>query len=198
MTEKDTSISARSFLRKAFCLLKKNFEGKLIRLNKETRAEIANDSDWHRTRIGYMRYISAILLKSGDKEWIVAFGIKCGQYPADQYDCDITAINFNSEGKSKKYITEEVSEALNKSKYFRNSIVFSKSNGRLVTNTEGYFYEKVKKIFLPRTKEFVAETLVVDHEHITSDAQSIVISPVLYKKEYVPIFSQMIGEVLFG
>jgi hypothetical protein len=58
--------------------------------------EIARDSDWHRTKVGYMGYETAGLFEFGGSIWIVGRGEACGSYPADPYDSDILALEFKN------------------------------------------------------------------------------------------------------
>lgn len=52
----------------------KDLGGKEITLPFQVRVEIANDSDWHRTRVGYMIYEKVLMLRVDGREWAVVLG----------------------------------------------------------------------------------------------------------------------------
>ena len=180
---KKQGLSAKELLEGVFDKFK--LGGKEIKLSSKAMAVIANDSDWHRTRIGYTGYESAVLLKVGDKEWAIAFGIACGSYPADPYNCDIAAVPVSTNGKSNEKIAKEIHEALKEGNYFRNSLIHAMANGQLGTNKDSRFGQKVLELLGPRVQEFIAQDLETDSRFITMDLRPLVKSGVQYKPEFV-------------
>ena len=71
---------------------------KVVKLNEPVYALIASDSDYHRTREGYMEYADVILTGISGVQWAIALGEAWGDYPAEYYDNDISAIRLG--GKS--------------------------------------------------------------------------------------------------
>lgn len=193
MAEKQ-GLSARELLKGVYNTLKDG--GREIKLPSKAMAEIANDSDWHRTRVGYTGYESAILLKVGEKEWTVAFGTACGSYPADPYNCDIAAVSVSTNGKSNKEIVKEIHGALEKGSYFRNSLIYAMADGQLAINKDGRFDQKVLELLGPRVQEFIAQDLETDSRYFTMDLRPVVKSAVQYKPEFVVFLSDTFRTVL--
>ena len=191
MEGKQEGLSVRELLEQAFDALKQDLDGREIDLPSIAVAEIANDSDWHRTRIGYTSYKKASLLMVGDKKWAVAFGTKCGAYPADPYDCDIAAVQLSlDDEESDEQVAVKVHQSLESNDYFRNSLLFSMVDGRLSASKNSYFGMKVLELLKPRAVEFVAQKLVTDPEHFTLDLRPLVKSAIRYKQEFVAFLAE--------
>ena len=79
---------------------------------KIATSEIANDSDWHRTRIGLMCYNGAGLFSLEGRMWAIAQGIKGGSYPGEIYLGDIIALDLVSDGKSEDDLKKELCERI--------------------------------------------------------------------------------------
>lgn len=187
-------LSARELLEGAYNALKKG--GKEIKLPSKATAEIANDSDWHRTRIGYTGYESATLLKIGNKEWVVAFGTKCGSYPADPYNCDIVAVQLSGDGKPNEEVVSEIHDALEGNSYFRHSLIYAMADGQLALNKDGRFGQKVLALLRPKVQEFIAQELETDSRYFTMDLRPVVKSTVQYKPEFVGFLCDTLRIVL--
>jgi len=186
MKEKEVrELSARELLEGVYNTFKKN--GREIELPSEAMAEIANDSDWHRIRIGYTAYKSAIVLKIGDQEWAVAFGTKCGNYPADPYNCDIAAVKIPENISSEEELAEEIRDALEENKYFRYSLIFAMADGQLYLNRSGVFSKEVFKLLDSRIQKYIAQDLEVDSQYFTTDLRPVVKQAVRYKREFVNV-----------
>lgn len=193
MTEK-LGISARELLKGVYDTFKKS--GREVKLPSKAMAEIASDSDLHRTRIGYTSYESATLLKIGDKVWAVSFGTACGDYPAEPYNCDIVAIQFSSDEKTDEETALEIHRVLEGAHYFRNSLIYAMANGELALNKCGRFGQKVFDLLAPRAQEFVAKGLEIDPEHFTMDLRPVVRSAIQYKPEFVVFLHDLLTTVL--
>lgn len=195
MVEKQ-SLSARQLLEGVHSLLKDKLDGKEIKLPSKAMAEIADDSDYHRTRVGYTGYETAILLKVDDKEWAVAFGTKCGSYPADPYNCDIAAVPVSINGKSDEETAKEIHEALNGNSYFRNSLVYAMADGQLAISENSKYGQKVLELLEPRVQEFIAQNLETDSQYFTMDLRPLVKSSVQYKPEFMVFLFDTLRAVL--
>jgi len=195
MVEKQ-ELSARELLEGVYNALKDG--GREINLPSKAKAKIANDSDWHRTRVGYTGYESATLLKIGDKKWAVAFGNKCGDYPTDSYNCDIAAVELSDKGKRKSYDEQatEVHDALERNSYFRHSLIYAMANGQLALNKDGRFSQKVFDLLRPKIQEFIAKDLETDLRYFTMDLRPVVKSDVQYKPEFVVFLRETLRTVL--
>ena len=195
MTE-DQGLSARELLTETFNDLRSKLRGKVVNLSSKATAEIANDSDWHRTRIGYTGYESAVLVDNISKQWAIAFGNKCGSYPADPYNCDIAAVPVSTDGKSEEQVAKEVHEALEGNSYFRNSLIYAMADGKLAVSREGRFGQRVLELLRPKVQEFIAQDLETDSRYFTMDLRPVVKSDVRYKREFVAFLSDIIQAAL--
>lgn len=159
--------------------------------NHEAITEIADDSDWHRTRTGYMQYKSAGVFDFNGQTWVVARGVACGSYPADPYNSDILAFKFSKEGKSSKQIKEELIDKISYSSYFINTLVCGMSDGSLVSN------KKLFDILKPELNNFVAEQPKYDDRYLsTSTLSPICTNSAKYKSEFAEFLASSIENIL--
>lgn len=191
---KKQGLSARELLEGVYSALKDG--GREIKLPSKAMSEIANDSDWHRTRVGYTGYESAAILKAGEKEWAVAFGIKCGSYPADPYNCDIAAVQLSGDGRSDEEVAIEIRDALEGNSYFHNSLVYAMADGELAVSKNGHFDQKLLELLRPKVQEFIAQDLEIDSRYFSMDLRPLVKSAVQYKPEFVVFLRDTIRTVL--
>jgi hypothetical protein len=185
-------------------LLEKTYENLAERNpHKEIRFEpalskIADDSDWHRTKIGYMKYESANLFKFNGKNWVVARGESYGDYPARPYDSDITALEPSEENPTSNYIRSKLASSC----YFRNSLIFSLADGNLGVGTNSPFFEnpfekRMKEMLEPRIPDFVAQKPEYDTGALlTSTLQHPVTKEMLYKPDFVDFLTETIEKIL--
>ncbi len=145
-------IGVRELLKNTYDTLGKRHDHVDIIFPGRVTTEIANDSDYHRTRIGYMGYESVGLFHLDSKSWAIGRGEKCGDYPADPYDSDILALEYSSPDPQK--IAEEI---YRNSNYFGNSLVHGMRNGSLAVSQRGRFGEKMFKILQPEIEKFIAQ-----------------------------------------
>jgi len=195
MVEKQ-ELSARQILEGVYNSLKDKIDGKETKLPSKATAEIANDSDWHRTRVGYTGYETAVLLMVDGKEWAVAFGTKCGSYPSDPYNCDIAAVPVSTNGKSDEEIAKEIHEALEEGIYFHNSLIYAMADGRLAISKDSRFGSKVLELLRPRVQEFIAQELETDFRYFTMDLRPVVKSAVQYRPEFIAFLFDTFRSVL--
>lgn len=94
------------------------------------KSEISNDSDWHRTKIGYSVYESFLVI---NKKWLVSLGQKSDSYAAEMFDkdlfvqmCDESELMID-EDELKKYAKTSIRRA----SYFKRSFLVSTADGRL-------------------------------------------------------------------
>lgn len=191
----DEELSVRELLKNTYERLAKRHPHQELVLEGKPTAEIANDSDWHRTRIGYMRYETAKLFQFNDKTWAIARGEKAGSYPADPYDSDILALEFSTEGKSEEQIKEELEEKISRSGYFINSLVFGLADGRISANKNSPFTEKLFQL-LSDISKFIAQKLEHDEELFYLDLRPAVSKEMRYTPEFVAYLTDSIEAVL--
>lgn len=189
-------ITASELLKQVFESMQRKLEGREIQLPSAALAEIANDSDWHRTRIGYMSYQAVTLVKIDDKEWALAFGSASGDYPAGPYSCDIVVLPVSTNGKSDEQLVLEIHDALAASSYFRNSLVYAMYDGSLAGAKNGRFTQSVIELLRPRIMEFTAQEMEINRGVVHLDLRPVVKSSYLYKPEFVTFLSDSFCDLL--
>ena len=195
MTEK--GLSARESFVTAFEAVRQKLNGKEVILPKTPEAEIANDSDYHRTKVGYSAYKKVALVTVDGKEWVVALGFACGDYPADRYNCDIAAIPVSSTGKPNEQLAEEIHDILEGNYYFKNSIVIAMADGRIALNSRGPFREiMLKTLGTGMPTEFTAQQLEHQEGVLHADCRPVVKYGKRYTKEFPIYLSDRICETL--
>lgn len=174
------------FVRELLERVYKNFEkdGQKINLPEEVLIEIANDSDYHRERVGYFSYKSAVLIDIKNHERLMAFGKKWGDYPADRYDCGIIAVSFSGRNKSEERIIGEIKELFESISYFRYSLIVAMADGQLTVSRKGFFSQRVLSALKPKINSFISQKLEIDHRYIEMDGRPVVKSPIMYKPEF--------------
>lgn len=164
----DEGLSVRELLKATYNRLAERHPHEEMILEGKPIAEIANDSDWHRTRVGYMRYETANLFQFNNKTWAIARGEKCGQYPAEPFDSDILALELSVESKTGEQIKGELEEMIRRSEYFRNSLVFGMADGRIGVGTR-HSYERMTELLSSGISKFIAQELKTNDEYFTMD-----------------------------
>lgn len=191
-------LTVRELLKKTYENLAEKNSHKEIIFSEPALAEIADDSDWHRTKIGYMKYESANLFQFNGKKWVLSRGEKCGSYPAKPYDSDITALEPSEENPTTSYVRSK----LESSCYFRNSLIFALADGNLTIGTSSSFFEnpfekRMKEMLEPRLPEFVVQTPEYDTDMLlASTLQHPVTKEMLYRPDFVDFLTETIETIL--
>lgn len=199
MSKQDVGLSVRELLKNTYILLCERHKPQQIVLADRALAEIANDSDWHRTRVGYMGYENVGLFGLNGKEWAIARGEACGSYPAEPYDSDILALEFDLKGlrKTKEQIQEELKEAIGMSSYFENSLVYGMADGNLAVSENSRFGKKMLETLRPEMQKFIAEKPEYDSRYLSLSTLSPVCTKnVKYKNEFADFLADSIENVL--
>jgi hypothetical protein len=195
-------LSVRELLKKTYDNLAKRNEHQQIVLTEGSLAEIANDSDWHRTRIGYMKYERANLFQFNNKNWAVARGEKYGDYPAEPYDSDLSAFELLIEDKTPGKIQEKLRSVIRGNSYFRNSLIYGLNDGRLAIgpNSDWFsnpFRSRMAELLKPRIDDFVLQKPEYDTRFIlASTLQYPATKVTLYKPNFVDFLTETIETVL--
>jgi len=181
----------------AFEHMKRKLNGKEIILSETPQAEIANDSDWHRSREGYFIYRKVMIAVVEGKECVVALGTASGDYPADPYCCDIVAFRISSEGKSEEELKELICNELVRGSYFKNSVVIAMDNGRTTINPDGPFAEFIKKTAYEWTPaEYTAKPVEYQEGVLTGDCRKVVKSSKRYTEQFPAHLSDMVCDAI--
>lgn len=189
---KDTSLSVRELFQGVCEKIEKEFRGEQIILSNRAMSEIADDSDNHRNRTGYMGYNSVVLVKIGEKNWALGFGVAGGGYPADPYSSDIIALSISPDGKSDEELTQEIYRAIETTSYFHDSIICGMADGRLFLKENAHFGKKMMGILQSRIRDYIAQSLEIDPTLLYMDLRPIVKSSMKYKPEFVDFLKDSI------
>ncbi len=183
----EDNLSARDVLEKVYLSLKGDREE--IVFEKNCLCEIANDSDWHRIRVGYSIYRFYFLLEEKNKKWAVSFGKKGGGYPADFFDCDIAAIEVRDDNL-------KIVELFQKNTYLFNSLLFAFSSGEFAVREDGFFGEKVANM-MPELKRFIVREAETMEDVYTLNFLPMKTSFVRYDQRIVPHIVKDFEKILF-
>lgn len=165
-----------------------------IVLPETVKSEIADDSDWHRTRVGYMGYDKVRFFSFNNKSWLIGNGKSCGAYPARPYDSDILALEL-AVNKNPSQVYEQFKECIGS--YFKNSLIFGMADGVVSFNKHGRFTERMMKQLSGRIEEFVAKWPKYNREILSLDTLTpINTSSMKYKQETVDFLAETIETVL--
>lgn len=206
MGNKTKGLNVRELLKDTYSRLTERHDPQEIVLPNRALTEIANDSDYHRTRVGYMGYETAGLFEFDGSVWTIARGEACGSYPADPYDSDILALEFElkrpikggrTRKKTEKQIQEELGESIRRSEYFRNSLIYGKEDGNLIVSRNGRFGQRMLEILRPEIQRFIAKEPEYDSQLLSlSTLKPICTSSVKYKPEFADFLADSIEAVL--
>ncbi len=195
-------LTVRQLLKATYDNLAERQPNEEVALPEQTLAEIANDSDYHRTRIGYMRYESAKLFQFGDKTWAITIGKKYGSYPAEPYDSDLSALELSIENKTQEQIIEGLGKKIDRSIYFRNSLIHGMADGNLAAGTSHHwlnnpFQGRILELLKPKIKDYIAQKPEYDTTMLlASTLQHPTNKVMLYKPEFVDFLVDTIETVL--
>lgn len=89
-------LSGGEVLRKVYDAMVRSLDAQPQKLPRELFLVIADDSDHHRSRTGYMKYESGHLARIGDAPWFLAVGESYGDYPARPFHSDLLALRLLS------------------------------------------------------------------------------------------------------
>jgi len=163
MAETVNVLSARALLCATYDLLSATHAPKQIAFDTKVLSEIADDSDYHRTKKGYMGYRTAGIFRFGNKRWAIARGEKCGAYPAEPFDSDLIALEVTVRGSRK--IPQTLAAQIQYGRYFANTILFAMADGKLFIPEEGRFTRRMNEV-IPKLNRFEAQPAEYDRSCI--------------------------------
>jgi hypothetical protein len=191
-----SGITVGDLLNRTYDGLKNRNQHQEIVLDSDACAEIADDTDWHRSRTGYMCYKKVDLFNL-EKPWLLGHGKKGGSYPARPYDSDILALEFSSDGKEPRNIQKEIEDKIVASTYFQNSLVFGYADGNLGLNKEGRFGKRMMQLIKPNVQKFIAQKPEYNDEVLELSTLSPPFTKeMLYKPEFAKSLTEAIETVL--
>jgi len=197
MPEEQNGLHVRGLLRGAYEKLSQTHKNKEITFSNSVLTEIADDSDYHRTKKGYMGYESARTFQFNGKIWVVARGEECGSYPAEPYDSDILALEFPLEGRITKATKKELTKKIRESSYFSNSLICGMADGNLAVSEGGRFGKQMIDLLRPKIQDFIAQKPEYDRSVIlASTLQYPTTRCMLYKPEFADFLAELFETVL--
>lgn len=159
------------------------------------RAEIARDWD----RSGHTLYRPELvrLFKTGDKQWLVAFGEAAMGYMSEPYNCDIAIIRYDSAGKSEETIAKEAHNLLEKNDFFEFSPIYAMANGHLCFCKYNEFAGLIKNKLIQTGNRFAAKNAKFSDEKLLfSTGQPVVLSMAEYEAELADFLCDTLRELL--
>jgi len=128
---------------------------------------IADDSDYHRTKRGYMKYAKACLLELDGKKWVFARGEKSGAYPADPFDSDVVALPLaTADLDDAASIVADMEKSLSRCEGFNNTLIIAMADGSMECYCGSRFGGRVADNLPVPFKDLVAEPTKTDTQFI--------------------------------
>lgn len=189
-------LSVKDLLTEVLKDIQEKMNGRLVELPNKALSEVADDSDGHRTRKGYMAYESAVIIEAGGRRWAIALGIAHGDYPAYSYSCCITAVPVSTELENEDQLIEQVYTELRDRWYFWSALIYAMKHGQLNVRKGGMFADPVLRLLNDRVPDFIAQNVEVQPGLIMPDGGPVVTADLKYKPEFVPFLSQIFQTVL--
>jgi|GEM_PF-1091355 len=194
--ERLTKLSARQLLAITYAKMKKKLKAKKIVLPHDAYALIADDSDWHRTRQGFTRYKTAALFKIEKKKWIIAFGVACGSYPADPYNCDIACTSLGNKTTNSHEILDKSFSALEENACFRHSLIYAMADGSLAIDKNSSYCHEAIKLLQGSYEKYIARSPKYRNDIIHLDLRPVTTSSARYKPEFAEYLAEKLYEII--
>ena len=194
---REQDLSVRELLVNTFEEVRRITGSPEVELPKPVYSEIANDSDHHRMREGFMEYKTVCFFANfKGKHWLFARGESYGDYPARPFDSDLIAIPIGT-AVSLAVTLECIVTEIARGAYFHNTLVCGLTNGQLTARSSSRFLGEPIRSSLARFVEFVSQRLEVDRDiFLASTLNRLTIKAARYRKELVPILAQAILHTL--
>lgn len=190
------SLSARELFKRTYETLCDRHEHTIVTFQNRVLTEIGDDSDYHRTRKGYMGYENSGLFNLNGKTWAISRGENAGGYPADAYDGDILALEFLTDGKTQEQIRQELTKKIKESSYFKNSLIHSRMGGELA-GFEGGLGERMQERLKPVIEVYIAQQPEYNTELVLlSTGEHPPTKSTLYKPEFADFLADSIEGIL--
>jgi len=188
----DGSLKVKELLQNTYSKLSERNNPQEIVFPERALSEIADDSDWHGIRKGYMGYDCAGLFQFKGKTWAIARGEKCGDYPGSRYNSDIIALELLVDGETKEKIIDILNNKIMAGFYFKNTLIYGMSDGNLElpdTFSER-FGKKALELLTSKLKKFVVQEPELTLPYPTMP------KTMRYKPEFADFLADSIEQVL--
>lgn len=175
-------ISGSQLLKEILTTLTQNLNGVKLKFEKEINSEIADDSDQHRTKKGYMSYKEFTLFENNSKRWVLAFGTKSGDYPGDNFQSDLIAFSLPNK-QNIAQMRKEIATIVPTKSHFKNSFIIVMYDGQLMMR------KALTQLIGEKMGEFIAKEAKYT-ENFNMNGTRCVTSEVSYKKEAIAFFAE--------
>lgn len=191
-------ISSREVLRRAYSELCSRNKPEEVAFSKGILTEIAREDDGYGSREGHMKYQKAGIFLFNGNHWAVSMGESLQDYLSEPFDSDLTAIEFPAEGfKSSKERMAHLEDKIRGSRYFRNSLIHSMSDGKLSVNCKSKLGMAMAAVMMPVMPRFIARQPKYDENALhPGTLKPSCDSPMLYKPDLSSFLAEHIEEIL--
>jgi len=123
------TLKAHEVLARAFEQALPNVDAEPLGIGEPVRALIADDSDDHRTRRGWMRYDELYGARVASRTYVLGLGESEGHYPARPYRADIVILSYQDPPQD--LLAQALLDVRHEAKFFRRSFLIAMRNGLL-------------------------------------------------------------------
>lgn len=199
--EQPRVLTARQLLRGAMRRLGRRHRSRNVWLQPQARSLIADDSDHHRIRRGYMAYRSAKIIRVGPRVdqnyWLLARGETDGAYPAAAYDSDLQAWPIEPPFECGKRLAEMADTLIERACFFQRSLIVALSDGNLFCPTDSRAGARLGILLEGKAGQWMAQRAEYNNELIlAATLQPVVIQSYGYRPEAANELANLIARAL--
>jgi hypothetical protein len=148
-------------------------------------AEVADDSDGHRTRTGVMSYQELSVITVGPKEFLIGVGKPHG-YPADPFATDLLVIPLEEKIPEVDW-DHTVFRIIEESTYFKNTMILGLREGNTTVPKQS-IYAKPAQTYLSDISAAVANEPKFNPRHMHGDGRAATEKNMLFKRNSLTFF----------
>jgi len=197
-------LSGGDVVRQTYARMIKDLRGEEQRLPRELLLVIADDSDHHRSRTGYMRYEEGGLVTVGERRVFLAVGAAWGDYPARPYDCDLLALSVTWEWSGPEDVRKHYEGPFGAMVRagmvpFNDSLLVAMASGALESPSRfGKRAERVRELLgSPDMQAHAVQDVERDARYVAaSDLQPVVSRPARFSSKIVDPLAANLIEIL--
>ena len=153
------------------------------------KKQVGDDSDMHRTRVGYSECVKLHAIVAGNNGWLFGRNVRAGAYPADFLDTELFALKLRSRDETEESNDMLAEEARRRvGSYLRDAVLVGFSTGvigmRKVPGTWGTNpYLLYALSVLPA---HISQDLEVKRDAVSASLGPVVLAPARYHKSAIP------------
>ncbi len=187
------SLTADQVLNEVLALLLAKWENEATDLESPIRVEVADDSDYHRTRKGYFRYNRLYVVTLPRHRWILGKGVNAGGYPADGLVSDLLARQLPSVLQADH---KTIIGVVTGSEYFSHSVMVVREGGEFAVAGSQQRQAEYRRLFRADAKEVVASEGKVNTEVMTMSLEPVFDSETLWTRRMAELMAETIAQIL--